>query len=452
MRRSDPAASCRSPWRVIRTRRARSPTWPRAFEPTTSTRRGCWSATVSPSTTCSWAGPGRRRSSRYRRGCTSSPMTRWTVCRPRRAMCGPGSRPSAAWSAVTIWPCCNRCSPTTRSPRPPPRRCRTRCPSPSRRPNRSRRRSRAPSSTAPPVCTPTGMGRGRRRWCWCRPRGCRRCGWPTVHPVALRSSTSARSGRSQQPANQSSRSRNRPLTGDVLLNMQVDIFSDVVCPWCVIGKRRFETALGRFEHADEVDVVWRAYELDPTAPTRREGDYLDRLAAKYGMSRERAEAATAGLTTMAATEGLDFHFERAQPGNTFDAHRLLHYAHEVGSGLQDALADRLFTAYFTEGAPIGDRPTLIELAAAVGLDRDECAEILAGDRYAEAVRADERAAHDLEVSGVPYFVIDGRFAIPGAQDAETILRVLERAWARSHPLKVTVPATGETCEGDSCAI
>jgi predicted DsbA family dithiol-disulfide isomerase len=234
--------------------------------------------------------------------------------------------------------------------------------------------------------------------------------------------------------------------------MQVEIFSDVVCPWCAIGKRRLETALARFEHADEVEVVWRAYELDPSAPVRRDGDYFERLARKYGMSRERAEAASAGLTTMAAAEGLDFRFDRAQPGNTFDAHRLLRYAHEAGPGLQGALAERLFTAYFTEGAPIGDPASLLAAATAVGLDPAECAEILAGDRYAEAVRADERAAHDLEVTGVPFFVIDGRFAIPGAQDADTVLRVLERAWAKSHPVEVVVPDAGAACEGESCAI
>ncbi len=235
--------------------------------------------------------------------------------------------------------------------------------------------------------------------------------------------------------------------------MQVDIFSDVVCPWCAIGKRRFEAALGRFEHADEIEVVWRAFELDPNAPARREGDYADRLARKYGMSREHAVAAHENLTATAAAEGLDFHFDRAQPGNTFDAHRLLHYARETGPGLQDALKERLFLAYFTEGEAIGDPETLVRLAAEVGLDRQQCAEILASDRYAAAVRADEREAHELEVTGVPFFVVDGKFGIPGAQDAETILGVLRRAWAKSHPLEMAeVPAAGGACDGDSCAI
>jgi predicted DsbA family dithiol-disulfide isomerase len=239
--------------------------------------------------------------------------------------------------------------------------------------------------------------------------------------------------------------------------MKVEIFSDVVCPWCAVGKRRFETARERFEHGDEIDVVWRAYELDPQAPVLRQGDYVERLARKYGMTREQAVAANERLTAMAAAEGLDFHFERAQPGNTFDAHRLLHYARQAGPGLQDALKERLFTAYFTEGAPIGEPTTLIRLAGEVGLDVDACADILGGDRYADEVRADERDALDLGVTGVPFFVVDGKFGIPGAQDADTILDVLERAWTKAHPLEM-VHATGDgtsdggVCEGDSCAV
>ena len=238
--------------------------------------------------------------------------------------------------------------------------------------------------------------------------------------------------------------------------MQVDIFSDVVCPWCSVGKRRFETAMQRFEHADQINVVWRAYELDPQAPAVREGDYAERLAQKYGMSRQQAVTANERLTATAAAEGLDFHFERARPGNTFNAHRLLHYASQAGPGLQDALKERLFLAYFTEGAAIGESETLVRLATEVGLDEQECSDILAGDRYADEVRADEREALELGVTGVPFFVVDGKFGIAGAQDADTILHVLERAWAKAHPLEmVGVPADtgdGVACEGDNCAI
>jgi predicted DsbA family dithiol-disulfide isomerase len=235
----------------------------------------------------------------------------------------------------------------------------------------------------------------------------------------------------------------------------VEIFSDVVCPWCAIGKRRFEAALERFEHAGEIDVVWRAFELDPNAPARREGDQVERLARKYGLTRQQAAAANDRLTATAAAEGLDFHFERAQAGNTFDAHRLLHFALTAGPAVQDALEERLFVAYFTEGAAIGDRDTLVRLATEVGLDPPETAAVLAGDRYGDEVRADEREALELGITGVPFFVVDGKFGIPGAQNADTILEVLERAWAKAHPLEVIAPIRGDddgACEGDSCAV
>jgi predicted DsbA family dithiol-disulfide isomerase len=238
--------------------------------------------------------------------------------------------------------------------------------------------------------------------------------------------------------------------------MQVEIFSDVVCPWCAVGKRRFEAALDRFEHADQIDVVWRAFELDPDAPARREGDQVERIARKYGITRQQAAEANDGLTATAAAEGLDFHFERARSGNTFNAHRLLHYARSAGAGVQDALKERLFVAYFTEGAAIGDPETLLRLATDVGLDPSECSDILAGDRYADEVRDDEREALELGVTGVPFFVVDGKFGIPGAQDADTILDVLQRAWTRAHPLEVVVATRdtsgGAVCEGDSCAV
>jgi predicted DsbA family dithiol-disulfide isomerase len=235
--------------------------------------------------------------------------------------------------------------------------------------------------------------------------------------------------------------------------MKVEIFSDVVCPWCAVGKRRFEAALGQFEHAKEIDVVWRAYELDPHAPRQRDGDHVEHLARKYGMTREQAMAANERLTATAAAEGLDFHFESTRSGNTFDAHRLLHYAREAGPGLQDAFKERLFAAYFTEGAAIGEPETLGRLAAEVGLDSQECADVLAGDRYADEVRADERDALELGVTGVPFFVIDGKFGIPGAQDAATILSVLQKAWRQAHPLEMAVaPVGGGVCEGDSCAV
>ncbi len=234
--------------------------------------------------------------------------------------------------------------------------------------------------------------------------------------------------------------------------MKVEIWSDVVCPWCAIGKRRFEQALARFDHRDEVEVRWRSFELDPSAPREREGDLAEHLAAKYGVTRERAEAMHRQMTETAAVDGWDFHFERARGGNTFDAHRLLHLA--AARGLQDALKERLFTAYLTDGEPIGDPDTLVRLAAQVGLDAYEARAVLSSDRYADEVRADERQAGAFGISGVPFFVIDRTYGVSGAQPADALLEALETAWAAAHPLQVLTPAggAGDACADGSCAI
>lgn len=208
--------------------------------------------------------------------------------------------------------------------------------------------------------------------------------------------------------------------------MRVEIWSDVVCPWCYIGKRRFEAALDRFAHRDEVEVTWRSFELDPGAPAERSGDMAGHLARKYGLSPDQAEATLARLTAVAAAEGLDYHLDRCRSGNTLDAHRLIHLGAECG--VQDAVKERFLAGYFTEGEPIGDRPTLARLAVEAGLDPRDVDAVLAGDAFAAAVRADEEMGRELDITGVPCFVVDGRFAIPGAQDADTILRILERTW------------------------
>jgi len=236
--------------------------------------------------------------------------------------------------------------------------------------------------------------------------------------------------------------------------MKVEIWSDVVCPWCYIGKRRFEAALGRFGHQEDVEVVWRSFELDPSAPVRRTGDSAERLAAKYGMSRAQAVASQDRLTKMAAQEGLAFHFDQAQSGNTFDAHRLLYLAAE--RGVQDEVKERLFRAYFSEGEPIGERETLVRLAAEVGLDPAEAEAVLAADTYDDEVRAEEHEATQLGITGVPFFVVDRRYGVSGAQPADVLLQVLERAWADSHPTLLLTPAgvgaSDTTCTDESCAI
>ncbi len=172
--------------------------------------------------------------------------------------------------------------------------------------------------------------------------------------------------------------------------MDVDIWSDIACPWCYVGKRRLEAALGAFEHRDEVQVRWHSFELDPNAPAEREGDVASNLASKYGTTPDRALAMLAQMTETAAGDGLEFHFERARSGNTFDGHRLIHLALECG--LQDAMKERLMRAYLTEGELISDRATLRGLALEVGLPEEPVDELLAGERFAEEVRTDEYTA------------------------------------------------------------
>jgi len=209
--------------------------------------------------------------------------------------------------------------------------------------------------------------------------------------------------------------------------MRVDIWSDVVCPWCYVGKRRFEAALARFPHRAEVDVHWRSFELDPRAPRRRDGDRLGHLAAKYGIDRDQAEAMDRRITEAGREAGLDLRLAATQGGSTFDAHRLLHLAaaHDRAGDLKE----RLLRAHFTEGEPIGDTAVLARLAVEVGLPAAEVDDVLGGDRYADAVRADERLARDLGASAVPFFVIDETYGIAGAQPSEVFLNVLERAWS-----------------------
>ena len=220
--------------------------------------------------------------------------------------------------------------------------------------------------------------------------------------------------------------------------MQVEIWSDVVCPWCHVGKRRFEAALDRLADRDQVEVQWKSFELDPGARSydpsndADEGDYADRLARKYGTSRTGAQRMLDTMTAAAAAEGLDFHFEKAVKANTFDAHQVIHLAGE--RGLQDTVKERLLRGYFSEGAALGDRTVLSRLAAEAGLDPDEVTAALEDQRYAAAVREDEAEAARLGISAVPFFVVNRKYGIAGAQPVDQILEVLQQAWAEAHPL------------------
>jgi predicted DsbA family dithiol-disulfide isomerase len=228
--------------------------------------------------------------------------------------------------------------------------------------------------------------------------------------------------------------------------VHVEIWSDIACPWCYVGKRRFEAALAAFEHADEVEVTWRSFELDPEAPAERGVSGAEHLAEKYRTSVEQAQAMNDRMTDVAAGEGLDFHFERARGGNTFDAHRLVHLAAEHGK--QDAMKERLMRAYFSEGELMSDAETLARLAGEVGLPGAEVRELLAGDRFGAAVRDDERTGAALGIRGVPFFVVDRAFGASGAQPPEALGELLRHAW-EARP-QVEVVAAGDSCGVDGC--
>ncbi len=233
--------------------------------------------------------------------------------------------------------------------------------------------------------------------------------------------------------------------------MKIEIWSDIACPWCYIGRRRLERALDQFEHRDEVEIIWRSFQLDPTAPRENALTANENLARKYGMSTKEAEARHAQVTALAAQEGLDYHFEKAHPVNSFDAHRLIHLA--AKHGLQGEMKERLQLAYFTEGATVSDTETLVQLATDVGLDAEETRQMLAGDAFSNHVRADLARARSIGISGVPFFLFDEKYAVSGAQPAELFTTALERTWSDSHPVVQLVGnEDAPTCDDDTCAV
>lgn len=236
--------------------------------------------------------------------------------------------------------------------------------------------------------------------------------------------------------------------------MRVEIWSDIACPWCYVGKARFEKALDAFPHRDEVEVVHRSFELDPG---RAKGDVqpvLKMLTKKYGMSEAQAQAGEENLGTQAAAEGLAYRTRDRDHGNTFDMHRLLHFAKERGR--QDELIGLLYKANFAEERTVfDDDERLVELAVAAGLDADASREVLADPKaYADEVRADEREAAELGANGVPFFVLDRKYGVSGAQPAEVFAQALTQAWGERPPLKLIQDGTAdaEACGPDGCAV
>lgn len=224
--------------------------------------------------------------------------------------------------------------------------------------------------------------------------------------------------------------------------LRVDIWSDIACPWCYVGKRRFEQALKQLSPGAQIELHWHSFELDPGAPARvPEARQAERLAKKYGMSVQAAEQRMAQLSQVAQAEGIRFDFDQLKPGNTFDAHRVLHLAAERGK--QDALKERFLKGYLCEGQPIGEREVVLRLASEAGLDADEVEATLASNAYADEVRADEAQAAALGIHGVPFFVIGQRYGISGAQPAELLTRALNKA-------REELAAQPELVEGAAC--
>jgi predicted DsbA family dithiol-disulfide isomerase len=229
--------------------------------------------------------------------------------------------------------------------------------------------------------------------------------------------------------------------------LRVEIWSDIACPWCWVGKRQLETAAADF--AGELAVSWRAFELDPHAPrdvSRQEPvDYVERLARKYRTGRDAAQAMIDRMEASGAEVGLDFRFDRVRPGNTFDAHRLMALA--GARGAQNELAEILFRAYFHDGVAIADRAALLGCGREAGLEPAEIEAMLASDARADEVRGDERLAGEMGVTGVPFFFLEGRYGVAGAQPAEALLAMLNRV---SESLGELEGDQGAACGPEGC--
>ncbi|MET0287107.1 MAG: DsbA family oxidoreductase [Polyangiales bacterium] len=231
------------------------------------------------------------------------------------------------------------------------------------------------------------------------------------------------------------------------MKLTVEVWSDIACPWCWVGKRRLEAALAKFEHAKDTQVIWRAYELDPSAPALRKEDYVQRLADKYGRSRADAQKTLIDrMVDTGKTEGLKFDFEQIQSGNTFLGHRLLHLGHE--RGLQDAVKERMFRGYFSEGAAVGVPEVAAKLAIDAGLDPDEVAGVIQSDQFEDAVRKDLREAREIGVDGVPFFLFGRKYAVGGAQPPELLLKALQQTWSEL-PQRLDVEE-GAVCGPEGC--
>ncbi|WML42387.1 DsbA family oxidoreductase [Neobacillus sp. OS1-2] len=236
--------------------------------------------------------------------------------------------------------------------------------------------------------------------------------------------------------------------------MKIEVWSDYVCPFCYIGKRRLEEALNQFPHKEQVEVEFKSFELDPNSSTYSGQNIHEVLAKKYGMSLEQAKQANNGVGQQAATVGLTFNFDEMKPTNTFDAHRIAKFAKKHGK--EPVLSDKLLQGYFTAGKDIGDIETLADMAEASGLDRQEVLAVIQDKTaFANEVRADEGVAQQYQITGVPYFIINSKYAISGAQPIETFKGALEKVWEEEAPASVLQDLSTEddvSCADGSCVI
>lgn len=234
--------------------------------------------------------------------------------------------------------------------------------------------------------------------------------------------------------------------------MRVDIWSDVMCPFCYIGKRHFEKALEQFEHGKDIEVVWHSFQLDPETTAQPGKDVYTYLAERKGQSLEWSKQAHQHVAQMAANAGLTYNFDEAIIANSFDAHRVLQMAKKYSKG--DAMEEQLFKAYFTDGKNIADHNVLAELAANTGLDKEEVLSVLNSDAYTAEVQADVEAAARLRINGVPFFVVNSKYGVSGAQPSETFVQALNKAWAEYEQEHGSLTMTGgdaEACEpGGDC--
>lgn len=231
--------------------------------------------------------------------------------------------------------------------------------------------------------------------------------------------------------------------------MKIEIWSDVMCPFCYIGKRNFETALAQFPDKEHIEVVWKSYQLDPTIPEVADESYEDYLVKHKGMSRGQVSAMLQNVTNTAQQAGLTYDFGKSQMVNSYKAHQLIQFAKTKNLG--NEAEERLFQAFFTEGKSIADLETLTQLGKEIGLDEQELQAAFTDKKYAQAVQDDIREAREIGVRGVPFFVIDRKYAVSGAQPPEAFSQTLEKSfaeWRKANPLPQFEVIQGQSCSTD----